>query len=119
MKPLFLLVLVSIAATSCYSYHSLNNSYLEKGKTYNITDEKNEVSKIKVIDKVQDSLTVLKNGKLYKIADNKIKYAEERQVNKSKTRGLIIGSAVVVAIIVITAVIVNAIKHIPVGINFY
>lgn len=89
MKTMIVLIILSFTVCSCYSYHSMNNTHLENGKIYKITNEKNIISKIKVIEVRQDSTVVLDNRNQISIANTKIKNAEERKFSLGKTSSLI------------------------------
>jgi hypothetical protein len=110
-KTIILIWIFSLTFSSCYSYKSIDNNKLEKGKYYKITDANNTISKIKFIEAKQDSLVVLKNGKQVTVADSDIKNPKERKFSWLKSGGLYFGVTLVAGAIIVFGFLLNGFQH--------
>ena len=110
-KSIISIWILSLTLSSCYSYKSINNAQLETGKYYKITAENNTVSKIKIIEKKDDSLVVLKNGKQVTVSNSEIKNTKVRKFSWLKFGGLYFGVTLVAGAVIVFAVLLNGFQH--------
>lgn len=110
-KSIISIWILSLTLSSCYSYKSINNAQLETGKYYKITAENNTVSKIKIIEKKDDSLVVLKNGKQVTVSNSEIKNTKVRKFSWLKSGGLYFGVTLVAGAVIVFAVLLNGFQH--------